>query len=76
MCLLLPPRLPGTADHTAVHDSGQETDPAENSPAGREARGEISFPLLVLLSHILCLSCLPWMEQSRLVLCLESRVEM
>lgn len=76
MCLLLAPRLPGTAGHAAAHDSGRETYPAENSPAGREAGGEISFPLLVLLSHILCLSCLPWMEQSRLVLCLEGGVEM
>lgn len=51
--LLLPPRWPGRGAHAAVHDSGQEADPAENSPARREARRGIGFPLLVLLSHML-----------------------
>lgn len=64
--LVLLPVLPGTANQTAVPDLGQGTDPAENSPAGRKAREEIIFPLLVLLSHILCLVYLGW---SNHVLC-------
>lgn len=51
--LLLPPRWPGRGARAAVHDSGQEADPAENSPARREARRGLGFPLLLLLSHTL-----------------------